>query len=123
MEERELTAQIIDAALSVHSALGPGLLENAYEACLFHELKDRGLNVEQQVHLPLIYRGQTVDAGYRLDLVVEKRVIVEVKAVASVLAVHQAQLLSYLRLSNLKVGLLLNFHVVHMRDGIKRMAN
>lgn len=123
MEEAEVTAQIIKAAIRVHSALGPGLLESAYEACLFRELQERGLRTERQVPLPLVYRGEAIEPGYRLDLVIEERVIVEVKAVSTLLPIHQAQLLSYLRLSRLRVGLLLNFHVVQMRDGIKRMMN
>jgi GxxExxY protein len=124
MNDRDpLTGRIIEAAMRVHSALGPGLLESAYEACLLYELRKAGLRVEAQVPLPVVYEDVRLDAGYRLDLVVERRVIVELKAVDAIAPIHHAQLLSYLKLSGLKVGLLLNFHVVHMRDGIKRMVN
>ena len=114
---------ILDAAMKVHSALGCGLLESAYEACLAHELLKRGLNVERQVALPVRYDGVTVDAGYRIDLLVDKQVIVELKAVEKILNVHQAQLMSYLKLSGCKLGYLLNFNVVHLKDGIKRVVN
>ncbi len=118
-----LTGRIIEAAMRVHSALGPGLLESAYEACLVYELRKAGFRVEAQVPLPVVYEDVRLDAGYRLDLVVEGRVIVELKAVEAIAPIHQAQLLWYLKLSGLKVGLLINFHVVHLRDGIERMVN
>jgi GxxExxY protein len=114
---------IVDAAIMVHTVIGPGLLESAYNACLVHELRSRGLDVRPQVPLPINYRGQQIDVAYRIDLLVEDAVIVESKAVAKLLPVHDAQLLSYLRLSNKRIGFLLNFHVPRMRDGIKRMVN
>ena len=116
-----VSGAVVDAAMTVHSALGPGLLESAYEACLAHELRKRGLRVECQVGLPVIYDGVRLDLGYRLDMVVEGCVIVEVKTVEAVAPVHEAQLLSYLKLSAIPVGLLINFHVAHLRQGIKRM--
>lgn len=121
MEINNLTGMIIDAAMKVHTALGPGLLESAYEACLIHELKKRGLTVLSQVVLPVSYDGIQIDLGYRIDLLVQDTVIVELKAVDKVSPVHQAQLLSYMRLSNKPLGLLINFNTVHLRDGIKRI--
>ncbi|RRR69923.1 MAG: GxxExxY protein [Candidatus Viridilinea halotolerans] len=123
MELNQISGQIVDAAIKVHTALGPGLLESAYEVCLAHELRKRGLKVHTQVLLPVVYDGVEIDAGYRLDLLVEDAVIVELKAVTKVLPIHEAQLLSYLKLSGCKVGLLINFHVLHLKDGIKRMVN
>jgi GxxExxY protein len=117
----ELTERIIGAAITVHSALGAGLLESAYGACLQYEFERAHLAFEPQVRLPVVYGNAHLDAGYRLDFVVEHAVIVELKAVERVLPLHRAQLLSYLRLSQLPVGLLLNFNVVHMRYGIHRM--
>ena len=109
-----LTERIIGAAIDVHRVLGPGLLESAYEACLHYELVTRGLNVERQKPLPLVYAGVSLDCSYRMDLVVEQSVIVEVKAVAKIDAVHEAQMDSYLRISDLRVGLLLNFNVKNL---------
>ncbi len=127
MTEREnlnrITESIIGAAIEVHRALGPGLLESAYEACLTFELTQRGLKVEQQKPLPVVYREVKVDCGYRLDLLVEEAVIVEVKAVDRLMPIHQAQLLSYLKLSGCKVGLLFNFNVRVLKDGIRRVVN
>ncbi len=123
MELSEITAQIVDAAMKVHTALGPGLLESAYEACLTHELRKRNLRVETQVALPVNYDGVEIELGYRIDLLVEGAVIVELKAVRELLPIHEAQLLSYLKLSRKKIGLLINFHVLRLKDGIKRMAN
>jgi len=123
MELNEISAQVVDAAIRVHSVLGPGLLENAYEACLAHELQKRGLSVERQLGLPVVYEGVRIDLGYRLDLLVEQRVIVELKAVDTLTRLHQAQLLSYLKLSGKKVGLLINFNVLRLKNGLKRMAN
>jgi len=123
MEINEITGQIIDAAIKVHNALGPGLLESAYEACMAHELRKRGLNVQAQKILPIEYDGVKLDAGYRIDLLVEGTVIVELKAVETMNPVFEAQILSYLKLSNLQVGLLINFHVPRLRDGLKRMVN
>jgi GxxExxY protein len=118
-----LTGEIIRCALAVHSALGPGLLESAYEACLAYELRAAGLAVQTQVALPVQYREVRLDVGYRIDLLVENAVIVELKAVDHVLPIHKAQLLSYLKLRDCRVGLLINFNVPHLREGITRMVN
>ena len=123
MDINEITGTIIDGAMKVHSALGPGLLESAYEACLVHELSKRGLKVQSQVGLPVSYDGVEIDVGYRIDVLVEDVVIVELKAVSAVAPIHEAQLLSYLRLSGKRVGLLINFNVLRLKDGIKRMVN
>jgi len=123
VEVTEVSGQVVDAAIRVHSVLGPGLLENAYETCLKHELEKRGLQAEQQVGLPIIYDGIKMDVGYRLDLLVEGCVIVELKAVDRLTPVHEAQLLSYLKFSGKKVGLLINFNVAQLKNGIKRMVN
>ena len=118
-----ITESIIGAAIEVHRNLGPGLLESAYETCLAFELVECGLKVEQQKPLPVVYREVKLDCGYRLDLLVEEAVIVEVKAVDRLAPIHQAQLLSYLRLSGCKVGLLINFNVKVLKDGIRRVVN
>ena len=123
MNENEIGKIVLGAALRVHTALGPGLLESAYEICLAHEITKQGLSIKQQVLLPVYYDGLELDAGYRLDLLVHNMVIVELKAVEKLLPIHTAQLLSYLKLSQLALGYLLNFNVVHMRDGIKRVVN
>lgn len=123
MELNEISGIVVDSALKVHSALGPGLLESAYEACLRHELVKRGLEIQSQVILPVVYDGVQIDLGYRLDLLVNSILIVELKAVDTLTDVHKAQILSYLKLSGMKLGLLLNFNVAHMRDGIRRIAN
>ena len=115
-----LTHEIIGAAIAVHRALGPGLLESAYEACLAFELTDRGLKVEQQKPMPVIYREVELDCGYRLDLLVEDSVIVELKSVDQLAPIHDAQVLSYLRLAHRQVGLLINFNVKVLTDGIRR---
>ena len=118
-----LTERIIGAAMKVHSALGrPGLLESAYEACLAYELRKQGLHVKLQVELPVIYEGVRIDLGYRIDLLVNDSVVVELKCVEKIASVHEAQIISYLRLSKKNVGLLINFHVRHLRDGIKRFV-
>lgn len=117
-----ITEAIIGAAMKVHSALGPGLLESAYEACLAHELRKAGFKVMRQVGLPLVYDGVELDLGYRVDLLVEDRVIVELKSVEKMNAVYDAQIISHLRLSGKRVGLLINFHVVKLKDGIKRFV-
>ena len=122
MEINDITGQIIDAAMKVHTALGPGVLESAYEACLAYELRKRGLRVDVQRELPIEYDGVRLDVGYRIDLMVEDTVIVELKAVSELQPIHEAQLLSYLKLSKRKIGLLINFHVLRLKDGIKRMA-
>jgi GxxExxY protein len=119
----QVSGAVVDAAMRVHSVLGPGLLESAYATCLTHELRQRGLKVSCEVPLPVVYDGIKLDAGYRLDMLVEDAVIVELKAVEALAPIHQAQLLSYLKLSGKHVGLLINFHVVHLKDGIKRMVN
>ena len=119
----QITGCIVTAAMRVHSVLGPGLLESAYQACRLHELRKQGFSVASQVGLPVVYDGEKIDLGYRIDLVVENLVIVEIKCVEAINPVHQAQLLSYMRLSGRGVGLLINFHVAHLRDGIKRMVD
>ena len=122
-ELNRITEIIIGAAMAVHREMGPGLLESAYEACLAYELPERGLSVERQKALPVRYRGVNVDCGYRIDLLVEGKVIVELKAVERLEAIHKAQLLSYLKLSGCKVGLLINFNVKILKDGIRRLVN
>ena len=122
-ELNKITEIIIGAAMAVHRELGPGLLESAYEACLAYEIPDRGLAVERQKALPVKYRGVNVDCGYRIDLLVEGKVVIELKAVERLEAIHQAQLLSYLKLSGCKVGLLINFNVKVLKDGIRRLVN
>jgi len=119
----KLGEQIIGAAMKVHSALGAGLLESAYEICLAHELTKQGLSIERQLPLPVVYDGIKLDCAYRLDIVVEGSVVLELKATDKLLAIHAAQLISYLRLGNYPLGYLLNFNSVHLRDGIKRLAN
>jgi GxxExxY protein len=121
MEVNDITYSIIGCAIRVHSTLGPGLLESAYHRCLMHALEQSGMLVESELALPISYEGLKIDAAYRVDLCVEKTVLVEVKAVEKILPIHQAQLLSYLQLSGIHVGLLLNFNVVHFVDGIKRL--
>ena len=118
-----ITETIIGAAIDVHRALGPGLLESAYEACLLFELTDRGLKVEQQKPLPIIYREVNLDCAYRLDLIVDDEVIVEIKSVERILPIHEAQLISYLKLSGHNVGLLINFNVKMLKHGIHRFVN
>ncbi len=123
MDINKISREVVDAAMKVHTALGPGLMENAYEACLMYELGKRNLQVKGQVSLPIYYENIKINAGYRLDLLVEDAVIVELKAVESILPIHEAQLLSYLKLSDKRLGLLINFNVVHLKNGIKRMVN
>jgi len=118
-----LTEQIIGAAMEVHRVIGPGLLESAYEACLAFELRERGFLVEQQKPLPVTYKQVKLDCGYRLDMLVNNSVIVEIKAVEKLTSVHEAQLLSYLRLMDRQVGPLLNFHCTMLKHGIRRMVN
>jgi GxxExxY protein len=121
--EEESGHLVIGAAIKVHSAVGPGLLESAYESCLLYELEKQKLPVRKQVLIPIRYEDLTVDNGYRVDLLVGERVVVELKVVETILSVHRAQLLSYLRLGGFKLGYLLNFHVALMRDGIVRIVN
>ncbi|MBI4083446.1 MAG: GxxExxY protein [Candidatus Lambdaproteobacteria bacterium] len=123
MRSNDITEQIIGAAIDVHRELGPGLLESTYEACLQFELVERGLQVERQKGLPVVYRDVRIDCGYRIDLLVERRVIVELKAVAQLEPIHEAQLLSYLKLSGCHVGLLINFNVKLLKNGIRRLVN
>ncbi len=123
MNINQVSGIVIDAAMKVHSALGPGLLEHTYHVVLMYELRKRGLKVESEVELPVIYDELKMDVGYRLDLLVEDCVVVELKAVEALAPIHHAILLAYLKLSGKKVGLLINFNVVHLKDGIKRMVN
>jgi len=123
MDPNEISGQIVDAAMKVHTELGPGLLESAYEACLAHELRKRGLKVERQRVLPIVYDGVLIEVGYRIDLLVEETVIVELKAVQEMHPIFKAQLLTHLKLSELKIGLLINFNVLRLKDGITRMVN
>ena len=124
MDVDRVTAAIVDSAMRVHSALGPGLLESVYEKCLKHELTKRGFTVESQLWLPVVYDGVQIDeGGYKIDLLVENVVVVELKVVDKILDIHKAQLLSYLKLADKRVGLLINFNVVHLRDGIRRLVN
>jgi len=118
----DLSEAIIGAAIAVHRELGPGLLESAYEACLEYELLDHGFGVERQKELPVIYRGTRVDCGFRLDLLVNGLVIIELKAVERLDRIHEAQLLSYLKLTSLHLGLLINFNVTRLMDGFKRLV-
>lgn len=123
MHFNEISGAVVDSAMKVHSALGPGLLESVYLACLVHELNQRGFRTTVQMPLPVVYDGVRLDLGFRLDILVEALVVVEVKAVEAITPVHQAQLLTYLKLSQKHLGLLINFNVVHLRDGIRRMVN
>jgi GxxExxY protein len=123
VELNEITAEIVDAALKVHRALGPGLLESAYEACLLYELNRRGVSAKNQVPLPVRFDEILIEVGYRIDLLVADSIIVELKSVDDVAPIHKAQLLSYLKLSGKKVGLLINFNVELLKNGITRIAN
>ena len=123
MDINELTSKIIGAAIEVHKSLGPGLLESAYEECLCYELDARKISYERQKSLPVVYKGVRLDCGYRLDIVVANKVIIEIKACDSLQPIHEAQLLTYLRLAGIKVGLLMNFNVPVLKEGIRRMAN
>lgn len=118
-----ISGEIINAAMKVHSALGPGLLESAYQACLLHELQKRNMKVSSQCEMPIVYDNVSLDVGYRLDLLVDNCVIVELKAVEKINPIHEAQLLSYLKISNLQLGLLINFNVLHLKEGLKRIVN
>jgi len=120
---REITEPVIGACIEIHKAIGPGLLEPAYEECLGYELEQRGIQFVRQRPLPIHYKGVRLDCAYRLDLVVEEKVILELKTVESLLPIHEAQLLTYLKLSGLTLGLLINFNVPVLRNGIKRLAN
>ena len=117
-----LTKEIIGCALEVHKALGPGLLESSYEECLVYELVKKGLNVDKQKGVPIVYKDIKLDCGYRLDILVEKKVIVELKSIESIAPVHEAQLLTYMRWSHINTGLLINFNVTSLKNGIKRFV-
>ena len=123
MNENEISKIVFECGLKIHRTLGPGLLESAYEECLFYEVKKQGLYVEKQLILPLVYESVHLDAGYRIDLKIENKLIVEIKAVEELNEVHMAQILTYLRLSNCKLGLLMNFNTVLFKDGVKRIIN
>jgi GxxExxY protein len=121
-ETEQVAKVVLDAAYAVHSALGPGLLESAYEACLAHELESRSTRNEVQVAVPLRYKGIKLDTGFRIDMLVENAVIVELKAVEALLPIHEAQLITYLKLTGLRLGLLINFNVHHLKQGVKRLV-
>lgn len=123
MNENDITEKIIGCAIKVHKNLGPGLLESAYQECLFFELKKTGLKVEKEKPLPLIYEEVRLDCGYRLDLLVEDKVVIEIKSVETLNDIHLAQVLTYLKLSNNKIGLLINFNVLQLIKGLKRVIN
>jgi GxxExxY protein len=123
MTENEISRIVFDCALKVHKALGAGLLESAYEECLSYELRKSGLHVEKQKALPLVYEEVKLDIGYRVDLLIEKKVVIEVKSVEALNDIHLAQILTYLKLSGCKLGMLINFNVILIKDGIKRVAN
>jgi GxxExxY protein len=118
----ELSGQIRGAAIEVHRELGPGLLESAYEECLCYELRSRGIAYDRQLELPVKYKGLQLDCGYRIDVLVEKKIVLELKSVESLLAIQEAQLMTYLKLSGCKLGMLMNFNVVLMKDGMKRIV-
>lgn len=121
--ENELSKIVFDAALKVHKALGPGLLESAYQECLYHELKKTELFVQKEKPLPLIYETVKLDCGYRLDIIIEDKLIIEIKSVETLTDIHLAQVLTYLKLSNCKLGLLINFNVLLLKDGFRRVIN
>ncbi len=123
MTENDIATLVLDGAFQVHRELGPGLLESAYEACLFYELNERGLFVEKQKPIPVVYRDVELDVGYRVDLMVENKIIVEIKAVSELTDIHLAQILTYLKLAKCRLGLLINFNVKMLKDGIKRVVN
>ncbi len=123
MEDNKLTEQIIGCAIKIHRALGPGLLESAYQECLLFELRKAGLFVEREKPLPLIYEEVKLECGYRIDLLVEKQIVIEIKSVEVLNDVHTAQVLTYLKLSNCRIGLLINFNVAQLTKGIKRLYN
>ena len=123
MNENEISAIIIGSAIKVHKSLGPGLLESAYQECLFYKLEQEGLLVEKEKPMPLVFEEVKLDCGYRLDLLVQKKVVIEIKSVEALNDVHLAQIMTYLRLGNLKLGLLINFNVALLKHGIKRVVN
>lgn len=123
MTENNLTSKIIKAAIEVHKQLGPGLLESSYEICLAYELRSQGLDVKTQVHLPIEYKGIHLSGGYRIDMLIEDQIILEIKSVDWLIDIHTAQILTYLKLKKLRLGLLINFNNVRVVDGIKRVVN
>lgn len=123
MDENEISKFVFESALKIHKVLGPGFLESAYEECLFYELKKSGLKVEKQKQLPLVYEEVRLDVGYRIDIIIEDKFIVEIKSVEALTDVHLAQLLTYLKLSNCKLGLLINFNVSLLKNGVRRVIN
>jgi GxxExxY protein len=122
VETEKLSRSILDAAFQVHSVLGPGLLESVYEACLVHELSKKGIRCERQVELPVVYDGLKIEQGFRIDVLVEKQIVIELKSVDELSAIHRAQLLTYLKMSNLRLGFLLNFKVTALKQGIKKFV-
>lgn len=123
MTENQISSEIIRASIEVHKELGPGLLESSYEHCLAYELQDIGMEVRRQVALPIVYKDVKLDAGYRIDLIVENKVIVEIKSIDELAPIHTAQILTYLKLMDLRLGLLINFNSVRVVDGVKRVVN
>lgn len=123
MQDNELTGLIIKHAIEVHNALGPGLLESAYKECLFYKLIQSGLSVEKEKPMPLVFEGVKLECGYRIDLLVENKIVLEIKSVEALTDIHLAQTLTYLKLGNYKLGLLMNFNVLRLKDGIKRVIN
>ena len=123
MTENEISKIVFNSALKVHKTLGPGLLESSYEECLYYELKNSGLKVEKQKPLPLIYEDVKLEIGYRVDIIIENKVIIEIKSVEALNDIHLAQILTYLKLSNCKLGMLINFNVSLIKNGIRRVAN
>lgn len=123
MYENDISSKVIGAAIEVHKQLGPGLLESTYEACLLYELEEQGLEVKRQMALPIVYKNVKLNAGYRIDLLIENKVIVEIKSVEALADIHTAQILTYLKLKELKLGLLINFNEVLLKNGIRRIVN
>ncbi|MFY8090498.1 MAG: GxxExxY protein [Chitinophagaceae bacterium] len=123
MHENEITGKIINAGIEVHKALGPGLLESAYKECFYYQLTKNGLFVEKEKVLPLVYEEVKLDCGYRLDLLIENKIVVEIKSIDAINDIHLAQVLTYLKIGNYKLGLLMNFNVVLLKNGIKRIIN
>jgi len=123
MKENQIAAAVVDAAFKIHTTLGPGLLESVYEATLEYELRKRGLSVLRQIGLPVYYEGLKLELGYRVDMIVGDKLIIEIKSVEALAPVHKSQLLTYLRLANMRLGLLINFNVVRIKDGIHRVVN
>ncbi len=123
MNENILSSKVIGACIEVHKQLGPGLLESTYEICLAYELKQMGFNIKRQVPLPVVYKEVKLNAGYRIDLIVEDKLVIEIKSIEDLAPIHTAQILTYLKLTNIKLGLLINFNKVKLVDGIKRVIN